>query len=265
MPARSVIDVASVSAGAGQLASTSAFGAGASRRSRSRCRQFPAAARAAVSRAYTDAAARPQDAAAVGALGRVLHAWEQWDGAHEAYTRAAALAPKAFEWSYLDAVVLQRLADTMRLQNSSSGRSRLRPTTSPRACVLPRACLEAGDLSQSGASSGIGAGTCGRAGRAHGPWPNCRARRHVMPTRSRISRKRDRFVSRARRRLLRARAFLSSARTDRRRPARARASMRSSARAGRRSTIRSVMPWPRFATMGPRVCGAASRLRRRAT
>src|SRR5438094_778795 len=28
------------------------------------------------------------DAAAVGALGRVLHAWEQWDAAHQAYARA---------------------------------------------------------------------------------------------------------------------------------------------------------------------------------
>ena len=45
-----------------------------------------------------------------GRLGRALHAWEQWGAAHEAYARAAAIAPRAFEWRYLDAVVLQRLA-----------------------------------------------------------------------------------------------------------------------------------------------------------
>ena len=40
----------------------------------------------------------------------MLHAWEQWDAAHEAYGRVQALAPRTFDWPYLDAVVLQRLA-----------------------------------------------------------------------------------------------------------------------------------------------------------
>jgi tetratricopeptide (TPR) repeat protein len=72
--------------------------------------QFPSSAHAAVSKVHQDAVARPTDPSAVGALGRVLHAWEQWDAAHAAYARAQALAPKAFEWHYLDALVLQRLA-----------------------------------------------------------------------------------------------------------------------------------------------------------
>lgn len=71
---------------------------------------FPAAARETVSREYQRAAARSTDAAAVGAFGRVLHGWEQWELAHQVYARAQALAPKTFEWHYLDAVVLQRLA-----------------------------------------------------------------------------------------------------------------------------------------------------------
>lgn len=71
---------------------------------------FPDTARSAVSRAYKEASARPDDASAVGTLGRTLHAWEQWESAHQAYSRAAALAPAAFEWPYLDAIVLQRLA-----------------------------------------------------------------------------------------------------------------------------------------------------------
>src|SRR3990170_5002126 len=51
-----------------------------------------------------------RDGAMAGALGRVLQAWEQWDSAHQVYRRAQALAPRSFEWHYLDAIVLQRLA-----------------------------------------------------------------------------------------------------------------------------------------------------------
>ena len=71
---------------------------------------YPVTARDAIARAHQDAAAHDTDAQAVGTLGRVLHAWEQWNAAHTAYTRAAALAPRTFDWPYLDAVVLQRLA-----------------------------------------------------------------------------------------------------------------------------------------------------------
>jgi cytochrome c-type biogenesis protein CcmH/NrfG len=71
---------------------------------------FPPAARQLIEATQRAAAARPNDANAVGALARALHAWEQWHAAHEAYSRAASLSPKTFEWHYLDAVVLQRLA-----------------------------------------------------------------------------------------------------------------------------------------------------------
>src|SRR5262245_15943903 len=71
---------------------------------------YPSGARDAISRAYAGATAKPTDSAAVGALARTLHAWEQWNSAHEAYVRAQALAPNAFEWLYLDAIVLRRLA-----------------------------------------------------------------------------------------------------------------------------------------------------------
>ena len=70
---------------------------------------FPPDARAAVVAAHRDASSRGRDAAAAGALGRILHAWQQWESAHQAYQRAQALDPRSFEWPYLDAVVLQRL------------------------------------------------------------------------------------------------------------------------------------------------------------
>src|SRR5437899_11600290 len=71
---------------------------------------FPPAARDAIARARSDAAAHDKDAPLTGALGRILQAWEQWDAAREAYARAQALAPGPFEWRYLDAIALQRLA-----------------------------------------------------------------------------------------------------------------------------------------------------------
>ena len=110
---------------------------------------FPAAARDAVSKQYKEAAARPADAGAMGALGRTLHAWEQWDSAHQAYERAAALAPSDFDWTYLDAIVLQRLA------RYDAAASALRRALAARADYLParlrlaEALLEAGDLAQS--------------------------------------------------------------------------------------------------------------------
>jgi tetratricopeptide (TPR) repeat protein len=110
---------------------------------------YPAAAREAISRAHRDATVRSSDADAVGTLGRVLHAWEQWEGAHQAYARAQALAPRAFDWLYLDAVVLQRLA------RHAESASRLRqalaasPGYLPARVKLAESLFEAGDLGES--------------------------------------------------------------------------------------------------------------------
>jgi protein O-GlcNAc transferase len=71
---------------------------------------FPPAARAALNDVYREAVSRPDDADAVGALARRLHAWEIWEPAHQAYARVRRLAPRSFENHYLDGVVLQRLA-----------------------------------------------------------------------------------------------------------------------------------------------------------
>jgi protein O-GlcNAc transferase len=111
--------------------------------------EFPASARAAVSRAYREATARPSDAGAVGTLARVLQAWEQWESAHQAYSRAGVLAPTAFEWPYLDAVVLQRLARhdeaVVRLEKTLA----ISPGYLPARVRLPEALLETGDLVRS--------------------------------------------------------------------------------------------------------------------
>ncbi len=110
---------------------------------------FPPSARQVIEPAARAAAAHPADAGAVGAFGRALHAWEQWSSAHEAYARAAALAPRAFEWRYLDAVVLQRLARhadaATRLREALS----LSPDYLPARVKLAEALLESGNLEAS--------------------------------------------------------------------------------------------------------------------
>src|SRR5262245_17704698 len=110
---------------------------------------FPQASRDSVSRQYKEAVARPNDAAASGALGRLLHAWEQWDAAHAAYSRARALAPATFEWHYLDAVLLQRLDRQREAVEALRDALAANPDYLPAKLRLAEALMEAGDLSES--------------------------------------------------------------------------------------------------------------------
>jgi tetratricopeptide (TPR) repeat protein len=110
---------------------------------------FPPAARQLIEPAARAAAARPADAAALGALGRALHAWEQWTSAHDAYARAAALAPRDFEWRYLDALVLQRLARHADAVTGLRDALSLSPGFLPARVRLAESLLEAGNLDES--------------------------------------------------------------------------------------------------------------------
>jgi tetratricopeptide (TPR) repeat protein len=107
---------------------------------------YPAAARDAVARAHRDATRRSTDPSSVGMLARTLHAWEQWDAAHQAYARARALAPTAFEWPYLDGVVLQRLARHADAATSLEKALEASPSYLPARVKLAEALLDAGDL-----------------------------------------------------------------------------------------------------------------------
>jgi tetratricopeptide (TPR) repeat protein len=107
---------------------------------------YPIAAREAVARAYRDAAARSTDPAVVARLAETLHAWDQWGVAHETYVRAQALAPRAFEWWYLDAVVLQRLARHADAAAHFEEALRRTPGYLPARVKLAEAILDSGDL-----------------------------------------------------------------------------------------------------------------------
>ena len=110
---------------------------------------YPPAARDAIARAHRVATAQPANAEAVGTLGRVLHAWEQWDAARESYARAAALAPRAFQWPYLEAVVLQRLAKPAEAAARLEAALAIKSDDLPARLKLAEALLDAGDLDRS--------------------------------------------------------------------------------------------------------------------
>ncbi len=62
---------------------------------------FLPAIRAQIEQAEQEAAARPRDPRAAGALAMTLHAYQQYDAAARAYARAHQLDPRNFDWLYL--------------------------------------------------------------------------------------------------------------------------------------------------------------------
>jgi tetratricopeptide (TPR) repeat protein len=110
---------------------------------------YPPAARSAIAAAYAAAEKAPADAKATGQLGRVLHAWEQWEAARAAYRRAQALAPQAHEWRYLEALVLQRLARPDLAVAALRQALSHAPAYLPARLKLAEALLEAGEIEES--------------------------------------------------------------------------------------------------------------------
>ena len=110
---------------------------------------YPAAARTAITAAYDAARRAPDDAQAAGRLARVLHAWEQWEAARAAYARAQALAPQAYEWRYLEGLVLQRLARPDLAVAAFREAVSRGPAYLPARLKLAEALLDAGELDES--------------------------------------------------------------------------------------------------------------------
>jgi tetratricopeptide (TPR) repeat protein len=79
----------------------------------------------------------------------VLQAWEQWDAAHQASARAQKLAPRVFDWHYLDAVVLQRLASHDEAAQRLKDALAASPGYLPAREKLADALFETGDLEES--------------------------------------------------------------------------------------------------------------------
>ena len=110
---------------------------------------YPTPMRQAIEPVYREALAHPADAARAGLLARLLHAWEQWDSAHEAYVQAVALAHDAFDWRYLDGCVLQRLARPADAATRLKEALAIRPDYLPARVKLADALFDAGRIEES--------------------------------------------------------------------------------------------------------------------
>ena len=105
---------------------------------------FPESARVAIQRAIDLAKARADDAAACGALGMTLQAWEQWETAHAAYERAHRLSAQDADWLYLDGVVLQRMGRPADASERYQRVLALAPESVPARARLAEALFDAG-------------------------------------------------------------------------------------------------------------------------
>jgi tetratricopeptide (TPR) repeat protein len=111
--------------------------------------EYPDEARAAVAPAYDAAVRQPMDAVVVGALGRTLQAWLEFDAAHQTYLRAQSLAETVFDWPYLDAVVLQRLARHDEAAGQLRRALKLTPDYLPAQVRLADSLMRSGNLDDS--------------------------------------------------------------------------------------------------------------------
>ena len=109
---------------------------------------FPADAQEALKGALTAAQSRPDDAEAAGGLGLALHAWEQWESAHDAYVRAQALAPDNPQWFHLDGVVLQRLKRPAQAAETFARAWALAPERLPALARLAESLFDAGSYAE---------------------------------------------------------------------------------------------------------------------
>src|SRR5436305_3619428 len=88
---------------------------------------FRPAIRAQIERAAAEAKAHPRDIATVAALAMTLHAYQQYDAAADAYSRALALDTRNFDWLYLLGAVQMELGAFDTAAKSFQSALQLRP------------------------------------------------------------------------------------------------------------------------------------------
>lgn len=107
---------------------------------------LPAGVRTRLEHAYDAARTRPDDAAAVGRLGMLLHAYHQLRSADACYRAARALDPGALSWTYLSAVVTAELGDAAAALATLRDALRIDRTYLPARLRLAEALQAAGEL-----------------------------------------------------------------------------------------------------------------------
>jgi tetratricopeptide (TPR) repeat protein len=110
---------------------------------------LPKGARQTFERAYQRARAHPVDAAAVGHLGMMLHAHDQYRAAEASYRAARALAPTSLSWAYLLGVVQAELGEHAAAVRSFRGALSIDPAYLQARLRLADVLSAAGDFEAS--------------------------------------------------------------------------------------------------------------------
>jgi Tfp pilus assembly protein PilF len=108
---------------------------------------FPPVSREPIGRALAEVRAHPGDAVRAGRLAMLLHAWEQWEAAAQAYAHVRRLDQRA-DWWYLGGVVAARMgrhAEAADLLSQAVERS----PTLPARLKLADALLDSGSVGDS--------------------------------------------------------------------------------------------------------------------
>jgi tetratricopeptide (TPR) repeat protein len=111
--------------------------------------EFPSEVRGQLQQAYDAARQHPLSAQAVGRLGMLLHLYNHPDQALECYERASALAPRAFEWPYYEALLLARRKQYAVAAERLRQALRIEPDYLPARLRLAESLLNAGDAEES--------------------------------------------------------------------------------------------------------------------
>ena len=99
--------------------------------------------------AWERAKAAPVDAAVVGALGRALYAYGQYQAAAQCFDRSRVLDSQEFEWVYLLGVTQTDLGQTEEARDALRAALALRPDDLPAALRLADAIEQSGDADRS--------------------------------------------------------------------------------------------------------------------
>lgn len=110
---------------------------------------LPPPVRAGLQDAYDTARAHPRDPSAIGRLGMILHAYEQYNSAGACYRRARELAPRSMSWTYLGAVVDVELGRNMAAAAAFRRALAIEPGYWPARLRLADALMNGGDLDAS--------------------------------------------------------------------------------------------------------------------
>ena len=102
-----------------------------------------------LSKAYTEAKAKPLNPAANGQLGMALHAYEQYEFAASCYARALHFAPKELRWHYYFGLTQAALAKYPQAITAFKNALQLEPTNLPAQLRLAEALLAAGQFRDS--------------------------------------------------------------------------------------------------------------------